>query len=111
MGRDSRLIRADLPAKSTAKSRLRLSHSPDAPFRRSLTGCRSSRATRATLKADLKALGLLFESLVVRDLRVYSQVFRGELFHYRDESGLEVDAIVDVGIPSCFLEPDDRTCL
>jgi uncharacterized protein len=49
------------------------------------------------MRADLRALGLLFESLVVRDLRVYSQRLGGKVSHYRDESGLEVDAIVDTG--------------
>ncbi|WP_420613100.1 ATP-binding protein [Candidatus Spongiisocius sp.] len=44
--------------------------------------------------ADLKFAGLLFESLVVRDLRVYGQPARCEISHYRDSDGLEVDAIV-----------------
>lgn len=43
---------------------------------------------------DLETMGLLFESLVVRDLRVLSQPLDGEVFHYRDNKGLEVDAIV-----------------
>jgi len=45
---------------------------------------------------DLEWLGLLFESLVVRDLRVLSQALDGEVFHYRDNYGLEVDAIVQL---------------
>jgi len=40
-------------------------------------------------------LGLLFESLVVRDLRVYAQASDATVVHYRDNTGLEVDAIVD----------------
>lgn len=44
--------------------------------------------------ADLKFAGLLFESLVVRDLRVYGQPARCQISHYRDSDGLEVDAIV-----------------
>jgi predicted AAA+ superfamily ATPase len=36
----------------------------------------------------------MFESLCVRDLRIYSQAMDGEVFHYRDKSGLEADAIV-----------------
>lgn len=43
---------------------------------------------------DLKTLGLLFESLVVRDLRVYVESLDGKLFHYRDSSGQEADAIL-----------------
>ena len=53
-------------------------------------------ATSDRLVRDLSALGLLFESLVVRDLRVFAQPLDGEVFHYRDKSGLEVEAIVQL---------------
>lgn len=46
------------------------------------------------LMNDLKAFGLLFETLCVRDLRVYSQPLGGEVYHYRDKNGLECDAVV-----------------
>lgn len=46
------------------------------------------------LMTDLKAFGLLFETLCVRDLRVYSQLLGGEVYHYRDKNGLECDAVV-----------------
>ena len=39
---------------------------------------------------------LLFESMVVRDLRVYAAALGGEVFHYRDNTGLEADAIVEL---------------
>jgi hypothetical protein len=48
------------------------------------------------LLKDVEWLGLLFESLVIRDLRVLAQVLDGELFHYRDDYGVEVDAIVQL---------------
>ncbi len=48
------------------------------------------------LMADLNLLGLLFESLVIRDLRVFAQPLDGTVFHYRDSNGLEVDAIVQL---------------
>lgn len=41
--------------------------------------------------------GQVFESMVVRDLRVYAGMHRGEVYHYRDDAGLEVDAILDFG--------------
>jgi uncharacterized protein len=47
------------------------------------------------LVRDLNLLGLLFESLVIRDLRVYSQAEGRRVKHYRDNKGLEVDAIVE----------------
>lgn len=53
------------------------------------------RANSARLRADLEFFGLLFESLVVRDLRVYSQHDGCQLSHYRDEYGLEVDVILE----------------
>lgn len=43
---------------------------------------------------DLKNFGFLFETLCVRDLRVYSQPLGGEIYHYRDKNGLECDAVV-----------------
>ena len=46
------------------------------------------------LLSDFHTFGLLFESLCVRDLRVYAHAIDGEVFHYRDKSGLEADAIV-----------------
>ena len=39
--------------------------------------------------------GLLFESMAVRDLRVYAQSFGARLYYYRDESNLEADAGID----------------
>lgn len=47
------------------------------------------------LVRDLNLLGLLFESMVIRDLRVYAQAGDAEVLHYRDSDGLEVDAIVE----------------
>jgi len=43
---------------------------------------------------DFETFGLLFESLCTRDLRVYSQVIDGGIFHYRDKSELECDLII-----------------
>lgn len=47
------------------------------------------------LLADLNYFGLLFESLVIHDLRVYADAGGGKVYHYRDSSGTEVDAIVE----------------
>ncbi len=46
------------------------------------------------LLRDVETLGLLFESLVVRDLRIYAQALDATVFHYRDNNGLEADAVV-----------------
>ena len=53
------------------------------------------RATPARLTADPEFLGLLFESMVIRDLRIYAQAADAHVFHYREKEGLEVDAIVE----------------
>jgi len=43
---------------------------------------------------DLKYCGFLFESLVYHDLKMYARANDAEIFHYRDSTGLEVDAII-----------------
>lgn len=43
---------------------------------------------------DLRTFGLLFETLCVRDLRVYADAVDGSVYHYRDKSGLECDAVI-----------------
>ena len=47
------------------------------------------------LLADLEYFGLLFESMVIRDLRIYAEVHDARVFHYRDSTNFEVDAIVE----------------
>ncbi|MCQ2078271.1 MAG: DUF4143 domain-containing protein, partial [Bacteroidaceae bacterium] len=46
------------------------------------------------LLSDLNTMGLFFETLCMRDLRVYAQVLDGDVYHYRDSDGLECDAVV-----------------
>lgn len=53
-------------------------------------------ASKQMLLDDLNTLGLLFESMCIRDLRVYAQQLAGSVYHYRDEVGLEVDAVVEL---------------
>jgi uncharacterized protein len=55
------------------------------------------RASPSHLLRDLNLMGLLFEGLVVRDLRVYAQANEAQIVHYRDNTGLEIDAIVETG--------------
>ena len=43
---------------------------------------------------DLKTFGFLFETLCVRDLRVFADALNGEVYHYRDKNGQECDAVV-----------------
>ena len=43
---------------------------------------------------DLNTFGLLFETMAVRDLRVYAEALNGKVYHFRDRNGLECDAVV-----------------
>lgn len=46
------------------------------------------------LIADLKTFGLMFETMCIRDLRTYAERQNGNVYHYRDRSGLECDAVI-----------------
>jgi predicted AAA+ superfamily ATPase len=48
-----------------------------------------------SLLANRPGFGTVFEGLCLRDLRVYCEQMDASLFHYHDESGLEVDAIIE----------------
>lgn len=48
----------------------------------------------ADLIQDLNTMGLMFETMAVRDLRVYADALDGWVYHYRDKSGLECDAVI-----------------
>ena len=48
----------------------------------------------ADLVNDLNTMGFFFETMCVRDLRVYAEALNGKVYHYRDKSGLECDAVV-----------------
>lgn len=43
---------------------------------------------------DLNTFGFLFEALAIRDLRIYAEALDGSVYHYRDKSGLECDAVI-----------------
>lgn len=55
------------------------------------------------LLSDLNTFGLLFETLCVRDLRVFADYLNGKVYHYRDKNGLECDAVVHLRNGSCGL--------
>jgi len=52
------------------------------------------RLTPSRLLEDFNYFGFLFESLCDRDLRIYAEAIDGQVFHYRDGSGLEADAVI-----------------
>lgn len=48
----------------------------------------------ADLTGDLQTMGLLFETLCIRDLRIFADALDGQIYHFRDKSGLECDAVL-----------------
>jgi uncharacterized protein len=88
------IIEDQPPWEPHLRSRSRLRKSPKRHFVDPSLAAAALGADTAALLRDLKLLGFLFESLVVRDLRIYAQVDRGEVRQFRDNKGLEVDAVV-----------------
>jgi predicted AAA+ superfamily ATPase len=88
----------DLPAwNPSLRSKSSVRSSPKRHFTDPSIATAVLRTSPSGLLEDFNTFGLLFESLCVRDLRVYAQANDGEVFHYRDNNGLEADAIVHLG--------------
>lgn len=57
-------------------------------------GCAALGVGYGDLISDLKLMGMMFENLAVRDLRIYANSIQGDVYHYRDSNGLECDSVV-----------------
>ena len=79
------------------RSRSRLQVSPKRHFVDPSIATAALGAGPEHLLRDFSWFGLLFESMVIRDLRVHAQAMGARVYHYRDHTGLEVDAVVDAG--------------
>ncbi len=77
------------------RSRSRIRTTPRRHFVDPSLAVAALQATPERLLGDLNLLGFLFESLVIRDLRVYAQASDARVLHYRDNTELEVDAVVE----------------
>ena len=85
-----------LPAWSThLRSSTRLRKTPKRYFTDPALAVAALATSSAVVEQDLQMMGLLFESMAVRDLRVYAQSFGARLYYYRDENNLEADAVID----------------
>ena len=85
----------DVPAWSPSlKSRLAIRSAAKRQFVDPSVATAVLGATPRRLLNDFRSFGSLFESLCVRDMRVYAQPIDGEVRHYRDQTGLEADMIV-----------------
>lgn len=86
----------DLPAWAPAlRSRSLLRSAPTRHFVDPSLAVAAMGVDPGRLVGDVRTLGLLFESLVVRDLRVYAGTLDATVSHYRDRTDLEADAIVE----------------
>ena len=86
----------DLPAWNThLRSRAGLIRSPKRHFVDPSLAAAALGAGPERYLDDLNAFGFLFESLAVRDLRIYAQAAESSVYHYRDTYGLEADAVIE----------------
>ncbi len=78
------------------RSKERIGKSPKRHLTDPSLACASLNLNADKLLKDLKRFGFLFESLVERDLRIYTEYLGGHLYHFRDNvTGLEVDSILE----------------
>lgn len=78
------------------RSRTRLSTTPKWHFVDPSIATAALGISPKSLLNDYNTFGLLFESLCLRDLRVYSQALRGNVYFFRNKNGFEVDFIVEI---------------
>jgi len=88
----------EVPAWSPAlRSRTRLRSRPKLHLADPSLACAALGLSSRRLAEDPEFFGQVFESMAVRDLRVYAEATRGHVYHYRDETGLEVDVVLELG--------------
>jgi len=84
------------PAWSPAlRSRTRLRSRPKLHLADPGLACAALDISASRLAADPEFFGQVFESMAIRDLHVYADAHRGQVYHYRDEFGLKVDAVIE----------------
>lgn len=84
------------PFATGIRSSVRVKQAEKRHFSDPSLACALLKATPASLVDDLETLGFLFEALCERDLRIYAQSFGGELYHYQDYKGREIDAVIEL---------------
>lgn len=84
------------PFSPNFRSSLRVKQMEKRHFSDPAMACALLNLTSTKLLQDLNTFGFLFESLVERDLDIYSQSFGGKLFHYQDYKNNEMDAVIEL---------------
>lgn len=76
------------------RSKTSIRSTPTRHFVDTSIACRSLGVSPEDLKRDLESFGLFFEDFAVRDLAIYANSLGGTVKHYRDNAGLECDAVI-----------------
>lgn len=85
----------DLPAwNPNIRSKTIIRSTPTRHFIDTSIACRALGVSPNDLMNDLESFGLFFEDFAVRDLSIYANAIGGTVTHYRDNTGLECDAVV-----------------
>lgn len=90
------LVETQQPWAPTLRSRARVRTAPKLHLVDAALAAAALGAGRQALLADTETLGLLFETSVVHDLTVFAETLDGEVRHFRDSNGHEIDAIVSL---------------
>lgn len=88
------IVERQLPWTPKLRSRGRLRTSPKFHLVDAALAAAALGAGPNQLRADLATLGVLFESAVIHDLAVFTSALSGEVRHYRDSNGKEIDAVI-----------------
>ena len=88
------LLRDTKPFSTFLRSPARIKQSAKRRFCDPSLAAALLKATPKLLLRDLRTFGLLFESLVMRDLEIYAEAMEGELYHYQDYDGDDFDAVI-----------------
>lgn len=76
------------------RSKTSIRSTPTRHFVDTSIACRALGVSPKDLMGDLESFGLFFEDMAVRDLQIYTESLGGEVLHYRDNAGLECDAVL-----------------
>ena len=76
------------------RSKTSIRSTPTRHFIDTSVACRALNISPKDLMNDLETFGLFFEDFAMRDLRIYANYLGGEVRHYRDNTGLECDAVI-----------------
>ena len=90
------------PFSAKLRSSIRVKQAEKRHFCDPSLACALLKATPEKLIGDLETFGFLFEALCERDLKIYTESFDAQLYHYQDYAGNEIDAVIEL--------PDGNWC-